>query len=286
MTPEITIVIPAYNAAETLPAQLAAVVGQEIDVPFEVVVVDNGSTDATAAIVHAEPDPRVRLVVAAERSGPSYARNIGIAAAQAELIACCDADDVVSARWLAELRTALHDADFAGGPIDVDDLNPSWLADGRGRWGARGPGEFAGIEFAHGCNLAIRKAAFTSIGGFDESLRAGEEVDLALRLAARNIRLRFVPNAVVNYRYRPDLRSAWNQSFAHGYVAPVLEARARLLLGAGVPARRATRAWWLLTRCYKLITRSGRIRWTWIAANSCGRLSRVIAVRRGRAPAS
>jgi GT2 family glycosyltransferase len=286
MTPEITVVIPAHNAAETLRAQLAAVLGQETEAPFDVVVVDNGSNDATAAIVESEPDPRVRLIVASDGSGPSYARNAGVAAAQAELIACCDADDVVSSHWLEQLRTALSRGDFAGGPLEVDRLNPSWLADGRGRWGARGPGQFAGIDFAHGCNLAIRKSVFDSLGGFDESLRAGEEVDLAVRLAGRGITLQYAPDAVVHYRYRPDLRSTWNQSFAHGYVASTLEARAGEMLGVAVASERAARAWWLLTRCYKLATRAGRIRWTWIAANLCGRLSRAIAVRRGRAPAS
>lgn len=286
MTPEATIVIPAHNAAGTLRAQLAAVLHQEIDVPYEVVVVDNGSTDETAAIVASQTDPRVRLVAATDHSGPSYARNTGVAAAASDVIACCDADDVVSAHWLAGLRTALQTADFVGGPIDVERLNPSWLADGRGRWGARGPSEFAGIEFAHGCNLAIRKDVFESVGGFDESLRAGEEVDLALRLAARDIRLQFVPDAVVDYRYRPDLRSTWKQSFAHGYVAPVLEARARALLGVEVSHRSASRVWWLVTRSYKLATRAGRIRWTWIAANECGRVSRAVAVRRGTAPTS
>ena len=93
-------------------------------------MVDNGSTDGTAALVrdHAARNPRVRLVDATERRGPSYTRNVGFEAAAAELIAACDADDVIAPGWVRAMGDALRVHPCVTGPLEVDRLNPAWLA--------------------------------------------------------------------------------------------------------------------------------------------------------------
>jgi glycosyltransferase involved in cell wall biosynthesis len=279
--PEVSVVVPAHDAAATLGAQLDALLAQVCARTYEIVVVDNRSTDATARLTseRTDADARVRLVPAMGGSGPSYARNVGFAACRAESVVCCDADDVVGPGWLDALARALDEHEYVGGPLEVDMLNATWVADGRGRWGAQGPGRFADVDFAHGCNLGIRKSLYVAVGGLDEALHAGEEVDLALRLARRGVALRFVPDAVVHYRFRVGIVATWRQARAHGRVARTLERRARSLLGRTDPfPEHATirRALWLLTHAYRLATRAGRVRWTWIAGYEVGRLSPAI----------
>jgi glycosyltransferase involved in cell wall biosynthesis len=95
---ELSVVIPARNAADTIGVQLESLVRQRFDRPWEVVVVDNGSTDGTRAAVESFADrlPGLRIVDASERQGIGYARNRGVEAACGRLIAYCDADDAVS----------------------------------------------------------------------------------------------------------------------------------------------------------------------------------------------
>lgn len=270
----VSVVVPAHNAAGSIGAQLEALHRQQVGGrSVEIVVVDNASTDDTAAIVTAwsARDPRIRLVSAPAGRGPSYARNIGIAAARGTFIACCDADDVVAVGWLDAIVTALDDHPYVGGPLEVDRLNADWLANGRGRWGVNAPGRFGNVAFAHGCNLGIHRDAFRSVGGFDERLHAGEEIDLALRLVAKGVPLTFVPDAVIHYRFRPTLPANFKQSYSFGKVAPFLERRAASITGYDPEGATLHRIMWLLPNVPRLSSKAGRVRWTWVAAGLCGR---------------
>src|SRR6059058_4106784 len=93
----VSVVVPAYNCADTIDVQLAALAEQDYDGRWEVVVVDNRSTDDTADRARRWSDrlPGLRVVDASERQGVSHARNRGIEEARGDLIAICDADDQV-----------------------------------------------------------------------------------------------------------------------------------------------------------------------------------------------
>ncbi len=269
--PQLSVVVPAHDGAVTLGAQLLALTAQVAAEPFEIVVVDNCSTDATAQIVQqwAERDARVRLVEAHAGAGPSYARNVGMRACRAERVACCDADDVVAPGWVAAMVAALRDHPFVGGQLEVERLNAPWVVDGRGRAVGGGLGRYGDIEFAHGCNLGIRRTLALEYP-FDETLRAGEEIDLAVRLRDAGVRCAFVAGAVVHYRYRSSTFATMRQAFAYGRVQRVLAVRA----GRAAPRHRGwRRAVWLVARVPLLARRSGRIRWVWIAGVECGRLA-------------
>lgn len=110
MDMELSVIISAHNEERYLPAQLDALMAQDWDGEWEVIVVDNRSTDATAQIVadHAARDPRIRLVAAHERAGQSYGRNVGARAAEGTNLAFCDADDIVGAGWLAAIGDGLR----------------------------------------------------------------------------------------------------------------------------------------------------------------------------------
>ena len=100
--PEISVIIPAFNAERFLPLQLEALDAQSGAPSYEVVV-DNASTDGTASVVHRlarEVSYPLRLVSAPEHQGPGFARNVGAAHAHADLLMFADADDVVSRWWV------------------------------------------------------------------------------------------------------------------------------------------------------------------------------------------
>jgi GT2 family glycosyltransferase len=248
------------------------------------VVVDNGSRDATPTIVrrYAARDGRVRLVDASDRAGVSHTRNVGIAAARAESVAMCDADDVVGSGWVAAMGTALRAHPFVTGPLDVDELNADWVAGVRGRAIETGPGDFHGVfPFAHSCNVGLRKTVVEQCGGFDEELDTGEDIELSFRLWRAGVPLTYVPDAVVHYRYRTDLRALWDQAVGHARVGPVLEQRVRAT-GVEVEAGGEWRRWlWLVRHGGLLASRAGRAHWLSVAGGRVGRLAGQWERRRG-----
>jgi GT2 family glycosyltransferase len=258
----VSVVVPAHNAAATLGAQLDALRSQTDAPSFEIIVVNNRSTDATEKVARtvAGGEQRVRVVDAPHACGPSYSRNVGIRAAQSEIVVCCDADDVVAPNWVGALAGALETHPYVGGPLEVDRLNEQWL-----------PAHFGSVEFAHGCNIGIRRSLFLDLGGFDERLHTGEEVDLALRLMARDIKLHFVPEAVVHYRYRTTATETWRQSFSFGRVGPSLEREAQGLADFRRDRGTFRRLLWLGRNLVRLTDRSMRVRWMWLAGGLCGR---------------
>ena len=275
MTMRLSVVVPAFNAAATLPSQLDALLTQDYDEPWEVVVVDNGSTDDTATIVQQigasrSEIPVVRLVSTVAGAGPSHARNVGIVAAAAPVVACCDADDVVGEGWVRAMQVALDAHPFVAGALELDRLNPPWLVAGRGRSIERCPAYHDDLLFPHGCNFGIHRDLFVA-NQFDEGWRAGEEIELAYRLRATGVACTFVPDAVVHYRYRDGFAATFRQARIAGRAQQML----RSLTGRG--DERSTvvrRAVWLVVRSHRLFSRDGRIRWAWVAGDVVGRIGR------------
>lgn len=283
---ELSVVIPARDAAATIGEQLDALTSQRWSGGFEVIVVDNRSRDATAEIVRAiaRVHPFVRLEAAPARDGPGYARNVGARAATGILLAFCDADDVVGDGWVAAMGDALRGHDFVTGPLELDRLNPPWLAGSRGRHFAQQAGLFEGIfPFASSCNMGIRRALFTNSGGFDESplMAVGEDLDFSFRLWLAGVGLHFEPRATIHYRYRSTLGGVYRQARDFGRSRPVIAERIRMA-GHRAPARSAgLRNWvWLARHMPMLKCDAGRARWLWVAGTRIGTLEGSLRQRR------
>ncbi|ANS68553.1 glycosyl transferase family protein [Streptomyces lincolnensis] len=211
----VSVVIPVRDGALTLPAQLRALAAQEYPGDWEVLVVDNGSTDATREVAEkARPDlPGLRIVDAGERAGEGYARNRGIAAARGDLIAFCDADDVADPGWLAALTAAARDADLVGGSLDSSVLSPAYADEQP--MPMTGQTDF--LPFARGANCAAWKDVLTTIGGWDEQYRGGgEDMDLSWRAHLCGYRVGYAPDARMHYRLRAELTSLARQKWNYG----------------------------------------------------------------------
>ena len=269
-------VIPARDAAATIDAQLEALLAEEWDRPWEIVVVDNGSRDATNAIVdrYAARDaagaPRRRVRPSRACRTPATS----VSPRRAPSRSRCATRTTWSRRaGCAAMGDALREHEFVTGPLDVDRLNPAWVAESRGRAIETGPGDFRGVfPFAHSCNLGVRKAVVTACGGFDERLDTGEDIELSFRLWRAGVALTYVPDARRALPLPHDVGELWDQSRAHARVAPWLEQRVRDA-GVALPADREWRRWlWLVRHCGLLASRPGRARWVSVAGGRVGRL--------------
>lgn len=186
--PTVSVVIPAYNAAWCVRTAIDSVLAQDWR-DFELIVVDDGSTDDTAAVL-ASYGERLR-VVAQPNGGLSSARNAGIHAATGELVAFLDADDAWLPAKLArqvELmrsRPALGFSSCAARVVDPDGrlLNVWSCAGWEGPFLVHLFGANADVA-GSGSAVIARRTLFDQVGGFDESLRSLEDIDMWMRLAA------------------------------------------------------------------------------------------------------
>jgi glycosyltransferase involved in cell wall biosynthesis len=156
--PEASVIVPARNAQATLPRTLAALSAQQFDGDYEVIVVDDGSRDATVAVARAAPGPVTVLTQGAV--GPAAARNAGVQHSGGSLLAFCDADVFPSPGWLAGGVAALATADIVQGQVLPDPDAPLgpfdrslWIASLVGLW-----------ETA---NLFVRRDVFDRVDGFE-----------------------------------------------------------------------------------------------------------------------
>ena len=217
--PSISVVIPTFNRASSLGALLDAIARQH-DVPggHEVIVVDDGSTDGTAAVVTDHPDVRY---LAQANAGPASARNRGWRATSAPIVAFTDDDTLPSPTWLGDLVAALHDdAGLAAVGGAVHPVRRTSAADFVERDGLVNHGIDAdgSIRYLITANLAIRRSALEVVGGFDESFSgaSGEDTDLTWRLQAAGLRLGVTDAAVVLHRHPERWRDVLGLFAKHG----------------------------------------------------------------------
>ncbi|KZM35986.1 glycosyltransferase [Oerskovia enterophila] len=234
--PELSVVIPAYDAESTLGVQLGALLAQRPAWPWEVIVSDNGSNDGTRRLVQewTARMPELRLVDASARRGPSAARNIAVAQARASALAFCDADDMVADGWVEAVHRALGEHEFVAGPFEGARLNSdlkssvTWTAQ-TDRLTVK-PGLEQFVTAGSG-NMGVRKAVFDEVGGFFEGARTAEDDDFCIRVQLAGHDLVFVPDVVLHVRRRDGLRNIARQSFAYGAGERWLSLRYSLLLG-------------------------------------------------------
>lgn len=219
----LSVIIPVYNAAATLAQQLSALKAQVFDAPCEIVAVDNCSTDDSVTVIrqYQQEMPQLRLVQAAEKQSAAYARNVGARAGKGDAFLFCDADDVVAPGWLVALAEALEQHEFVASTIEVETLNESkaWRPN-PGNWATRRNLSF--LPFAGGALMALSREAFERVGGFNEEVPIGEDIEISWRLQLQGYTLHPVPDAIIHVRYRETRQAMWKQNVrfgeAHAYL--------------------------------------------------------------------
>jgi glycosyltransferase involved in cell wall biosynthesis len=280
---DLSIIIPAHNVEDTLAEQLDALLDQRWDGEWEIVVVNNRSTDGTAALVeeYAAKHPRLRMVAATERAGLCYSRATGIENAASENVAICDGDDIVGPRWVQAMGNALREHRVVTGPVETDLLNPAWLLEARGRLDMDGCRTWYDLfPVVGGGNLGIRRDVFDKVGLFDERFTGSEDHEFSLRLWQHRESIYFEPDALLHYRYRASARALWEQGNTYGETRPLLR-RSVVVAGFTPPPRLAGwRSWaWLVSHSPGLRTEQGRARWLWVAGNRVGQLRGSVRAR-------
>ncbi len=214
-SPEVSVVVPARDAAATLGPLLESLERQTLPPErFEVIVVDNDSRDATAQVARA----RGARVVEEPIPNRSRARNRGAAAARAPLIAFTDSDCLATPDWLAGYLDCEDPSPLRAGPVFVRTGEPPNLVEryeslwrfGQESWVAQG--------WAATANLCVTREAFDSIGGFDPAYRhIGEDVDFCVRARHAGHALGWCPGAVVTHATEDRVWPLLKRSFFHGY---------------------------------------------------------------------
>jgi GT2 family glycosyltransferase len=221
--PRVSIVVCAYDAEETLHDALRGVAALRYP-DFETIVIDDGSTDATAAIAAGYD---CRLIRTPNR-GLSAARNTGWREATGEIVAYIDSDAHPDPDWLTYLALDFLGTEHAGvGGPNVPPQDAPLVAD----CVANAPGGPVHVllddrtaEHIPGCNMAFRRSALEAVGGFDERFRvAGDDVDLCWRLQDRGWTLGFAPAAMVWHHRRRTVRGYWKQQAGYGRAEAMLE---------------------------------------------------------------
>jgi len=271
----VSVVIPIRNEEEHLEAQLASLAAQTYDRPWEVVAVDNGCTDRSMEIVESWRDrlPALLVVDARERRGLNFARNMGAAAARGDFLAFCDADDVTAPTWLGELVRAAATADIVAGPVEMEQLNDELQRAWQSTESLSSLSTCYGfLPYTPGGNCGIWADVAREVG-WDESYRFGaSDIEFSWRAQLAGYRMTFAPGALIQYRFKPTVRSTFAQYFRYGVAEPHLFKVWRRY-GMERDLREAVDIWrWLVTNLPSLRSRAGRGRWAQVAGLRCGRI--------------
>lgn len=215
----ISVIVPAYNAASYLGYCLQALRDQDLpSSEYEVIVVDDGSTDDTSAVAEAAGVRVIRI----EHSGPAAARNAGLQAARGEIVLFTDADCEPTPHWARALAEALTRPEVVGAKgtyltrqrgliprfVQVEYEERYTRMAGRDR-----------VDFVDTYSAGYRRSVVLANGGFDSTFQepAIEDQELSFRLAAKGYRLIFVPQAQVYHRHVASISAYFRRKYRIGY---------------------------------------------------------------------
>lgn len=238
----LSLIIPVYNRPEELRELLASLAGQT-DRDFEVIVVEDGSTETSESVVRtfqadaqpadgASPLPAIRYH-SKPNTGPGLSRNEGAALAQGDFFVFLDSDCVLPAGYVAAVKEGIArtGCDVFGGPDRAgEDFSPmqkavsyamtSFFTTG----GIRGGGEKMDKFHPRSFNMGVSRKAFEKLGGFS-GMRYGEDIDFSIRLIRAGYKSVLLKDAWVCHKRRTDMRSFFFQVFHSGQARIRLERR-------------------------------------------------------------
>jgi glycosyltransferase involved in cell wall biosynthesis len=214
---EISVVVPVRDGAGTLPALLASLAAQTLERRrFEVIVVDNASRDATAEVAAGHGARVVHEAV----PNRSLARNRGVAAARADVLAFTDADCVADPDWLEGFLASPARRPLMAGHVELTTADPPNAVERFERLWRFGQEHWVRDGWAATANLMVERRAFERVHGFDPAYRHyGEDADFCLRARRAGLALGWSPGARVAHAGEQRLWPMLRRAFFHGYGA-------------------------------------------------------------------
>lgn len=214
--PEVSVIVPVRDGAASMPALLDSLAVQDLAADrYEVIVVDNGSRDATGAVAAA----RGAKVVHEPHPNRSGARNAGARAARADVFAFIDADCVAAPQWLSSLLECRGRSPLVAGRVEIETRSPpNAIERFEELWRFN---QAAGVSqgWAATANLLVEREAFDAVGGFDPAYHYGEDVDFCLRAGRAGYALSFCEDALVRHGAEHEFIPAMRRAVFHGYGA-------------------------------------------------------------------
>ncbi len=204
-----SVIVPTYNRAGRIGSCIDALRRQQCPWPFEIIIVNDGSTDDTVSVLRKFPEVRV---ITQANSGPAAARNRGVREAAGEIVLFTDDDCEPFADWMKEMLGAFDDPEVVGAKGIYRTRQRELIArfvqieyEDRYRLMARHPT----IDFIDTYSAAFRRDRFIEIGGYDPAfpIACCEDSELSYRMAARGWKMVFVPTAVVWHHHPDNLRT-------------------------------------------------------------------------------
>jgi len=202
-----SVIVPVHNGEKTIADCLHSILSQCTAFPFEVIVVNDGSTDKTAEI--AKEFGKTRLI-SQKQQGPAVARNNGAKEADGNVIVFIDSDCVAAANWLQEMVSPLHSMEIAGVQGRYKSKQKQLIArliqlEIEQRHDKMAEQQF--IDFMGSYSAAYRKSVFQEMHGFDASfpMASGEDTDLSFRINKKGHKLLFNPKAIVFHTHPTSL---------------------------------------------------------------------------------
>lgn len=286
MSAELSVIVTAHNRADLVEDTLASLAEQVWDDgEWDVVLVDNGSTDHTAEVLERWADKMpvtARVVVATGPRDPSHARNVGVEHSAARSVAFVDDDDVIAPGYVAAIGTALRRHPLVGARHEHRRLSDATMARYRGSFQTTGLGDVFGVPMVSGGGMGCRRSLWLELGGQDPTVGyGGEDADFSLRAARLGATAAFVGDAVYHVRLRRGLGPTFRQGRRFGATRVRLYRRHRTEIGIR-PDRpgRVLRRWAGLVRRLPTVRRPGpRLVWVWQLGRSIGRLQGSLSER-------
>jgi len=280
-TVALSVILCVRNGAGSMEGQLDALLAQDWDRAWEILVVDNGSTDGTREVAerYAARDPRVRVIDASDRRGLSHARNVGVRHARGAAVAFCDDDDRVGAGWVAAMGAALDDHEVVASRMEYEQLSEPGALTGRAEFQSHGIERLFGLPIVNGAS-GWRRDLWLRLGGNDEDLDySGEDHDLALRAHLQaGVEPFFVADAVYHCGRRRGARATFRQARRYGRAHVMLHARYDH--GSNAGGTSAGRQWaWLVRHVADLRDPDRGTLWAWRAGTRAGRLEGSVRLR-------
>ncbi|HAU5563090.1 TPA: glycosyltransferase [Serratia fonticola] len=222
LTELVSIIMPAYNREDTITAAISSVLAQTYP-HFELIVIDDGSSDSTADVVQSFDDERVRLIAGPGRSGVSEARNIGLRAVKGELIAYLDSDNTWQPEYLTAMVAALHHSSHAQAAYSGQYLyrgkHPEPFAI---RFGSFNKGLLENRNYIDLNCFMHSKLVFEKTGMFDTRLKRFVDWDLILKISSE-FNIISVPILLSNYFFELAGNAITNDDSLNGYIDIVRE---------------------------------------------------------------